>query len=157
MITQPHSDAVAVPRWRFPFWGVLAALLICPLVVMGFTNEVRWDLADFVAAAALLTSFGIAVEAAFFLNAEVQHPSCGYRCRSYNGLTDLGACRSRDILRKRRLFESAPGTNFDLKTCGHVRSRSTMFAMTDATPNVPVVSTSARRETVLRGRLPENM
>ena len=66
MITQPHSDAVAVPRWRFPFWGVLAALLICPLVVMGFTNEVRWDLADFVAAAALLTSFGIAVEAAFF-------------------------------------------------------------------------------------------
>jgi hypothetical protein len=34
---------------------------------MRFTNEVRWDLADFIAAAALLTSFGIAVEAAFFL------------------------------------------------------------------------------------------
>jgi hypothetical protein len=67
MITQPHSDAVAVTNWRFPFWGVLTVVLICPLVAMRFTNEVRWDLADFIAAAALLTSFGIAVEAAFFL------------------------------------------------------------------------------------------
>jgi hypothetical protein len=66
MITQPHSDAVAVTNWRFLFWGVLTVVLICPLVAMRFTNEVRWDLADFIAAAALLTSFGIAVEAAFF-------------------------------------------------------------------------------------------
>lgn len=37
-----------------------AALLLVPLVAMRFTDEVRWDLADFLAAAVLLGGTGLA-------------------------------------------------------------------------------------------------
>lgn len=41
-------------RWRLAVWGAAAALLLLPLVAMQFTDEVDWDLADFVFAGVLV-------------------------------------------------------------------------------------------------------
>jgi hypothetical protein len=49
-------------------WAALALLLVCPLVAMQFTSDVRWDAADFAAGAALLAGLGLAIEAAFRLS-----------------------------------------------------------------------------------------
>lgn len=59
------SAGISIARkpWRAALWPVLAALLVVPLVAMQFTDEVRWDLADFVAAALLLGALGVAIEA----------------------------------------------------------------------------------------------
>ena len=45
-------------RWRIAAWGVAAALILLPLLAMKFTNEVAWDLADFVFACALVLVIG---------------------------------------------------------------------------------------------------
>jgi hypothetical protein len=52
---------------RLAVWGTFAVILISPLVAMRFTDEVRWDQADFVAAAALLIALGIVFELASLL------------------------------------------------------------------------------------------
>jgi len=74
-------------RWRILVWGGATFLLLLPLVAMQFTDEVVWDLADFVIFGALLgvalggyelamkltvraayrTAAGLAIAAAFFL------------------------------------------------------------------------------------------
>lgn len=48
------------------FWIVLtvALLLMVPLVAMRFTNEVKWDLLDFMAAGILLLGTGLTLELA---------------------------------------------------------------------------------------------
>lgn len=46
-------------------------LLLIPLVAMQFTNEVNWDLADFVVAAILLLSTGFTLE---FIITKVKKP-----------------------------------------------------------------------------------
>lgn len=51
-----------LPFWRIVLWGVLASILAAPLIAMQFTEEVRWDVADFAAGAALLTCLGTTVE-----------------------------------------------------------------------------------------------
>lgn len=61
-----HRDAGDLGIWRIVLWVVLTAIAICPLVAMQFTDEVRWDPADFAAAAVLLVSLGAVVELAFF-------------------------------------------------------------------------------------------
>jgi hypothetical protein len=35
-------------RWRIALWGTAAFLLLLPVVVMQFTNEVNWDETDFI-------------------------------------------------------------------------------------------------------------
>ena len=40
----------------------IGVLLSIPLIVMQFTNQVNWDLADFVVAAVLLLIFGFVIE-----------------------------------------------------------------------------------------------
>ncbi|MDQ0967073.1 hypothetical protein QFZ20_002476 [Flavobacterium sp. W4I14] len=42
--------------------SVVASILAIPLIAMQFTNEVQWDLRDFVAAGILLLSTGLAIE-----------------------------------------------------------------------------------------------
>jgi hypothetical protein len=42
--------------------SVIASILAIPLIAMQFTNEVQWDLRDFVAAGILLLSTGLAIE-----------------------------------------------------------------------------------------------
>ena len=50
--------------WRIVGWGAGAALLLLPLVAMQFTDEVKWDLADFVFAGALVVGVGVCYELA---------------------------------------------------------------------------------------------
>jgi len=50
-------------RWRIPAWAVAALiLLLLPLLAMQVTDEVAWDLADFVVAGALLFGTGLTFE-----------------------------------------------------------------------------------------------
>ena len=49
---------------RRAMWLALAAMLVTPLVAMRLTNEVHWTTSDFAAAALLLGTLGLAVEAA---------------------------------------------------------------------------------------------
>ena len=45
-------------RWRIAVWGTAALLLLLPLVAMQFTDEVDWDLTDFVVVGAMLVGAG---------------------------------------------------------------------------------------------------
>lgn len=49
---------------RVALWSLGALFLIAPLVAMQFTDEVRWDAADFVFAGILVGGVGIAAELA---------------------------------------------------------------------------------------------
>ena len=50
-------------RWRMPAWAVAALLLLLlPLLAMQVTDEVAWNLADFVVAGALLFGAGLTFE-----------------------------------------------------------------------------------------------
>ncbi len=42
--------------------GVVVLILSIPLIAMQFTNEVKWDLTDFMIAGILLLSTGLAIE-----------------------------------------------------------------------------------------------
>lgn len=50
--------------WRVAGWGAGAALLLLPLIAMQFTDEVKWDLADFIFAGALVAGVGLSYELA---------------------------------------------------------------------------------------------
>ncbi|WP_230481206.1 hypothetical protein [Sphingomonas sp. Leaf21] len=50
-------------------WALLACLLLAPALAMRFTREVDWDAIDFVFAAILLGTIGIACECAPRLSA----------------------------------------------------------------------------------------
>jgi hypothetical protein len=45
-------------------WGLIATLLLLPLIAMQFTREVAWDAADFAFAGVLLIGAGLAFELA---------------------------------------------------------------------------------------------
>jgi hypothetical protein len=48
--------------WRMIGWGVPVLLLLLPLIAMRFTDEVHWTASDFVFAALLFGSVGLAFE-----------------------------------------------------------------------------------------------
>jgi hypothetical protein len=48
--------------WRIIGWGMVAALLLAPLIAMQFTSEVDWDETDFIAMGFILGSLGLALE-----------------------------------------------------------------------------------------------
>lgn len=48
--------------WRIVGWSIPALLLLLPLVAMRFTDEVNWTASDFVFAAVLFGSVGLAFE-----------------------------------------------------------------------------------------------
>lgn len=49
--------------WRSVLWVAVAGTLLLPLLAMQITDEVVWTGFDFIAAAALLISTGLALEA----------------------------------------------------------------------------------------------
>ena len=49
-------------RWRMAYWAVAALILLVHLLAMQFTDEVRWGLADFVFAGALLFGASLTYE-----------------------------------------------------------------------------------------------
>jgi len=52
-------------RWRTAVWTAVAALvLLVPLLAMSFTDEVNWDLADFVFAGVIVLGVAVAYELA---------------------------------------------------------------------------------------------
>lgn len=51
-------------QWRLAMWGLIAALLLLPLIAMQFTREVAWDAADFAFAGVLLIGAGLLFELA---------------------------------------------------------------------------------------------
>jgi hypothetical protein len=50
--------------WRIVAWGTAALLLLLPLIAMRFTDEVNWTGFDFIFAAVLIGSVGLAFELA---------------------------------------------------------------------------------------------
>jgi hypothetical protein len=64
----------AIP-WRVIGWSIPALLLLLPLIAMRFTDEVIWTLSDFIFAAVLFGSVGLAFE--LILR---KSRSLGYRC-----------------------------------------------------------------------------
>ena len=51
-------------RWRIAAWAAAALVLLIPLIAMQFTEEVRWSVADFVVAGALLLGVGVPIDLA---------------------------------------------------------------------------------------------
>jgi hypothetical protein len=51
----------AIP-WRLIGWSIPALLLLLPLIAMRFTSEVNWTVSDFIFAALLFGSVGLAFE-----------------------------------------------------------------------------------------------
>ena len=49
-------------HWRIAAWAAAGLILLIPLIAMQFTDEVRWNVADFVVAGALLLSVGVPLE-----------------------------------------------------------------------------------------------
>lgn len=48
--------------WRLAAWSIAALILLLPLVAMRFTTEVNWSVGDFVFAALLIGTVGLAFE-----------------------------------------------------------------------------------------------
>ena len=64
MTTDTAAKPGLGPRTRVFLWGGTAALLAVPAVAMQISTEVNWGLEDFVTAAILLGSTGLALEGA---------------------------------------------------------------------------------------------
>lgn len=51
-------------HWRIMGWGTAAIVLLLPLIAMQFTDEVNWDVSDFIVFGAMLVTAGGAFELA---------------------------------------------------------------------------------------------
>jgi hypothetical protein len=57
-----YANSRRVFPWRLLGWSIPAVLLVLPLIAMRFTNEVNWTGSDFLFAAVLFGSVGLAFE-----------------------------------------------------------------------------------------------
>lgn len=69
-LEQSHRDAIA--RWRPFIWAALGSILLAPAIAMQFSTEVKWDVADFIAAAVLLSMLGAAFELAVRMSSRLR-------------------------------------------------------------------------------------
>jgi len=65
MTVNPIKADISFSRLRVAAWGAAGLLLLLPLLAMQFTEEVRWDAADFAHFGAMLLGAGCAFEVAF--------------------------------------------------------------------------------------------
>jgi len=56
------SRAANLGHWRPALWALLGVLLLLPAMAMLFTDEVRWTIAGFIAAAAIFAVVGCVIE-----------------------------------------------------------------------------------------------
>ena len=67
MTTQIKTSlATRIGPWRIARWGLIAALILTPLIAMQFTTEVAWDAADFAFIGVLLIGAGALYELALW-------------------------------------------------------------------------------------------
>jgi hypothetical protein len=59
-----NSDGRRGSRWRIVAWAAAALILLLPLLAMQVTDQVVWDVADFVVLGALLVGIGVIYELA---------------------------------------------------------------------------------------------
>jgi hypothetical protein len=57
-----QADRRGPGRLRTLLWAAAGSLLLVPAAAMEFTDEVRWDTADFLFAAGLIAAAGLALE-----------------------------------------------------------------------------------------------
>jgi|SRR4051812_42277851 hypothetical protein len=62
MTASADHRTASLGRWRPALWAFLGALLLLPAVAMQFTEDVRWTGSDFIAAAAIFSAIGCAIE-----------------------------------------------------------------------------------------------
>ena len=74
MVEQAKSGGVWRNPWRLIGWGGIAVLMLTPAVAMQFTDEVDWTVGDFLFAALMFGSVGLAVELTVRAN-----PAASYR------------------------------------------------------------------------------
>lgn len=58
MTSHDRFGPSTIARWRLALWSLAALLLVAPWVAMRFTDEVRWDAADFLLFGAMLAVAG---------------------------------------------------------------------------------------------------
>ncbi len=65
MAGNPDSGGgMRASRWRIAAWTAAALILLLPLIAMQFTDEVAWDVTDFVIFGALMAGAGVGFELA---------------------------------------------------------------------------------------------
>lgn len=69
------TDARHASGWRIAAWATAALLLLLPLLAMQVTDQVDWDVADFVVFGALLLGVGTAYELTVRMTADTAYRS----------------------------------------------------------------------------------
>lgn len=60
-------------HWRIAVWAAIALILLLPLLAMQFTDQVVWDVADFVFAGVLLFGVGLTYELVTRMTAHIAY------------------------------------------------------------------------------------
>lgn len=68
--SSPESRRI---RWRLIGWSIPVGLLMLPLIAMQFTDEVDWDLPDFIIMGALMGMVGGGIELAVKLSKNIRY------------------------------------------------------------------------------------
>lgn len=73
----PQTPELSSPprriRWRLIGWSIPVALLMLPLIAMQFTDEVDWDLPDFIIMGTLMGIAGGGIELAMKLSQNIRY------------------------------------------------------------------------------------
>ena len=68
-----NNSSLHKNRWRVIGWGAAAIMLLLPLIAMQFTDEVDWDLSDFIIFGAMLAAAGGTFELATRVTSNKTH------------------------------------------------------------------------------------
>ena len=62
-----------VSRWRIAAWTAAGLILLLPLIAMQFSDEVAWDVTDFIVFGALLGGVGVTFELAVRMTGDIAY------------------------------------------------------------------------------------